>query len=97
MAAHVPFICKYSTGGSINIELMDTPGLSEANETLGISGLSEHQLMTCSAFVYVISCLQLQDAVDDESFQALMNRDSGNKNKARMIYNIEIFERIVFD
>ena len=77
MTAHVPFLCKYSTS-NIDIELMDTPGLSESNE-LGISELSEHQLMTCSAYVYVISCLQLQDAVDAESFEAILKRDSGNK------------------
>ncbi|XP_019857279.1 PREDICTED: uncharacterized protein LOC109585593 [Amphimedon queenslandica] len=75
MTAHVPFLCNSSTS-NINVELMDTPGLSESNK-LGISELAEHQLMTCSAFVYVISCLQLQDAVDSESFEAILKRDPG--------------------
>lgn len=75
MNAHVPFLCKFSTG-SIRIVLLDTPGLAESNE-LGISELSEHQLMTCSAFIYVISCLQLEDAIDTDTLRAITERDPG--------------------
>ena len=75
MNAHVPFLCGFRTG-DIKIVLLDTPGLAESNE-LGISELSEHQLMTCSAFIYVISCLQLEDAIDTDTLRAITERDSG--------------------
>lgn len=73
MNAHVPFLCGFHTG-NIKIVLLDTPGLAESNE-LGISELSEHQLMTCSAFIYVISCLQLEDAIDTDTLKAIAERD----------------------
>ena len=75
MNAHVPFLCGFRTG-DIKIVLLDTPGLAESNE-LGISELSEHQLMTCSAIIYVISCLQLEDAIDTDTLRAITERDSG--------------------
>ena len=75
MNAHVPFLCGFRTG-DIKIVLLDTPGLAESNE-LGISELSEHQLMTCSAIIYVISCLQLEDAIDTDTLRAVAERDSG--------------------
>ena len=69
----MPFLCRCSTG-DINIVLLDTPDLSESNE-LGISEVSEHQLMTCSAYVYVISSQQLEDSIDTDSLRAIVERD----------------------
>ncbi|XP_019854343.1 PREDICTED: uncharacterized protein LOC109583438 [Amphimedon queenslandica] len=83
VVAHVPFLCPYSTD-NIKIVLLDTPGLAESNE-LGISELSEHQLMTCSAFIYVISCLQLEDAIDTDTFRAIAERDPGVFIEKRML------------
>uniref|UniRef100_A0A1X7UGH3 Dynamin N-terminal domain-containing protein n=1 Tax=Amphimedon queenslandica TaxID=400682 RepID=A0A1X7UGH3_AMPQE len=77
VVAHVPFLCPYSTD-NIKIVLLDTPGLAESNE-LGISELSEHQLMTCSAFIY------LEDAIDTDTFRAIAERDPGVFIEKRML------------
>ena len=66
--------------------LLDTPGLSESDTSSGLSetpGLStqeiskasEHQLMTCSAYVYVISSQQMEDTIDTDSLRAIVMRD----------------------
>ncbi|XP_019862754.1 PREDICTED: uncharacterized protein LOC109591467 [Amphimedon queenslandica] len=73
LMAHIPFLCRCSTG-DINIVLLDSPGLSESNE-LGISEVSEYQLMTCSAYVYVMSGTQLEDSIDTASLRAIVDRD----------------------
>ncbi|XP_019854172.1 PREDICTED: uncharacterized protein LOC109583320 [Amphimedon queenslandica] len=79
VTAHVPFLCRCATD-DINTVLLDTPGLSESNE-LGISEVSEHQLMTCSVFVFVISCQQLQDSIDTDSLKAIVKRDPSTIHK----------------
>ena len=65
----------YSTG-NMQVVLMDTPGLAEADE-LGITDIAEHQLMTCCAYIYVISCTQLEDEIDTETLKAIVERDPG--------------------
>uniref|UniRef100_A0A1X7U834 Dynamin N-terminal domain-containing protein n=1 Tax=Amphimedon queenslandica TaxID=400682 RepID=A0A1X7U834_AMPQE len=83
LEAHVPFLCRCSTG-DINIVLLDTPGLSESNE-LGISEVSEHQLMTCAVYVYVISSQQLEDSIDTDSLRAIVKRDPNAFAERRII------------
>ncbi|XP_019855791.1 PREDICTED: uncharacterized protein LOC109584481 isoform X1 [Amphimedon queenslandica] len=86
LEAHVPFLCRCSTG-DINIVLLDTPGLSESNE-LGISEASEYHLMTCSAYVYVISSQQLEDSIDTDSLRAIVLRDPNAFEERRIIIAI---------
>ncbi|XP_019854201.1 PREDICTED: uncharacterized protein LOC109583343 [Amphimedon queenslandica] len=83
LEAHVPFLCRCSTG-DINIVLLDTPGLSESND-LGISEVSEYQLMTCAIYVYVISSQQLEDSIDTDSLRAIVLRDPNAFEERRIL------------
>lgn len=74
----MPFLCPYSTG-NVKIVFLDTPGLAESDD-LGISKLSEYQLMTCSAFIYVISCKQLEDSIDTDALNAIFVSDNRKFN-----------------
>ncbi|XP_019855797.1 PREDICTED: uncharacterized protein LOC109584485 isoform X2 [Amphimedon queenslandica] len=83
LVAHVPFLCRCATG-DIKIVLLDTPGLSESNE-LGISEVSEHGLMTCSVYIYVMSCQQLEDSIDTDSLRAIVKRDPNAFKEKRIL------------
>jgi GTPase SAR1 family protein len=76
---------------NINVMLLDTPGLAEAN-TAGFTKMSEYYLMTCSAYIYVISCTQLQDEVDQETLKAIITRDPDVFKDKRLIIAVTRFD-----
>jgi GTPase SAR1 family protein len=87
LKACIPSFMQYITRFSqndISVMLLDTPGLAEAN-IAKFTEMSEYYLMTCSAYIYVISCTQIQDEVDQEALEAIRNRDPDVFQDKRLI------------
>ena len=63
------------------VNLVDTPGLGEANET--IQQLAEHSVQLSAAYIYLLQTENVGSKLVNETFKTLADKDQGMQTRSR--------------